>query len=92
MKILWSFMVLAILGLQYRLWIGDGSFSQVWQLNNKVAQQVRDNDVVEQRNELLNAEVLDLKNGYDAIEEQARFNLGMIGKDETFYIVVTSAN
>ena len=85
-------MVLAILGLQYRLWIGEGSFSQAWQLKNKVELQIKNNDIVEQRNERLNAEVLDLKNGYDAIEEQARFNLGMIGQDETFYIVVTSAN
>ncbi|WP_082907063.1 septum formation initiator family protein [Oleiphilus sp. HI0132] len=48
------------------------------------------NDTLSERNAQLNAEVLDLKNGYDAIEERARFSLGMIGRDETFYMVVAS--
>ncbi len=83
-------MVIVILGLQYRLWFGSGSFAEVSYLRGKVATQQAANDVLLERNEQLNAEVLDLKNGYDAIEEHARFSLGMIGQDETFYMVVAS--
>ena len=83
-------MIVVILGLQYRLWFGSGSFSEVAQLREKVAAQQAANDVLQERNEQLNADVLDLKNGYDAIEERARFSLGMVGQDETFYMVVTS--
>jgi cell division protein FtsB len=90
MKVLWSIMILVILGLQYRLWVGNGSFSEVWSLQEVVADQKALNDVVRERNDRLNAEVLDLKSGFAAIEERARFNLGMIGKNETFYMVVTS--
>ncbi len=84
-------MILAIIGLQYRLWVGSGSFSEVWALQQKVAMQQQANEALRERNEQLNADVLDLKSGYDAIEERARFNLGMIAEDETFYVVVTSA-
>ena len=90
MKLLWSIMILIILGLQYRLWVGSGSFSEVWSLQKKVAMQQEANDALRERNEQLNADVLDLKSGYDAIEERARFNLGMVARDETFYMVVTS--
>lgn len=83
-------MVVVILCLQYRLWFGSGSFSEVAQLQEKVEMQQAANDVLRERNEQLNAEVLDLKNGFDAIEERARFSLGMIGQDETFYMVVAS--
>jgi cell division protein FtsB len=83
-------MVIVILGLQYRLWFGSGSFAEVSHLREKVALQQAANDTLSERNAQLNAEVLDLKNGYDAIEERARFSLGMIGRDETFYMVVAS--
>jgi len=92
MKMLWSLMVLVIIGLQFRLWVGNGSFSEVWQLQQRVAEQAEINNGLIERNSRLNAEVLDLKRGFDAIEERARFNLGMIGRNETFYMVVTSTN
>lgn len=90
MKLLWSVMLLIIIGLQYRLWIGNGSYAEVWQLQEKVAQQIAKNKVLENRNNLLNEEVLDLKSGYEVIEERARFDLGMIKENESFYMVVTS--
>lgn len=90
MKVLWSVMVVVILGLQYRLWFGSGSFSEVAHLEEKVAMQQDANELLRERNEQLNADVLDLKNGFDAIEERARFSLGMVARDETFYMVVTS--
>lgn len=91
MKLLWSVMLLILIGLQYRLWIGSGSFADVWRLEEKIEQQVALNKLLENRNNRLNEEVLDLKRGYDAIEERARFDLGMIKEGETFFMVVTSS-
>ena len=91
MKLLWSVMLLILIGLQYRLWIGSGSFAEVWRLEEKIEQQVAKNKLLENRNMRLNEEVLDLKRGYDAIEERARFDLGMIKEGETFFMVVTSS-
>ena len=91
MKLLWSVLVLIILCLQYRLWIGSGSYAEVWMLQEKVEQQIAKNKALESRNNRLNEEVLDLKSGYDVIEERVRFDLGMIKEDESFYMVVTSS-
>lgn len=90
MKVLWSIMIVVIMGLQYRLWFGSGSFAEVSELEKKVAIQQEMNNILKERNDQLNAEVLDLKNGFDAIEERARFSQGMVGRDETFFMVVTS--
>jgi cell division protein FtsB len=83
-------MLLVIFGLQYRLWIGDGSYSEVWLLKDKVELQISKNKILENRNNRLNKEVLDLKSGYEVIEERARFDLGLIKQNESFYMVVTS--
>ena len=90
MKLLWSIMILLILGLQCRLWLGEGSFAEVWRLRNSVQEQVELNQQLTVRNSRLDAEVLDLKSGYEVIEERARGELGMIGHDETFFMVVSS--
>ena len=90
MKVLWSIMIIATLCLQYRLWVGEGSFAEVWRLQQAVQQQIDENQVLISRNGRLDAELLDLKNGHDAIEERARVGLGMIGRNETFYMVVSS--
>lgn len=60
-------------------------------LEGKVEQQIAKNKILENRNNRLNEEVLDLKSGYDVIEERVRFDLGMIKEDESFYMVVTSS-
>lgn len=83
-------MLAMLIGLQYRLWIGSGSFAEVWLLEKKIEQQIVKNKLLEDRNHYLNEEVLDLKRGYDAIEERARFDFGMIKKGETFVMVVSS--
>ncbi len=88
MKYLWTVMLFLILGLQYRLWVGEGSFAEVWRLQDSVAQQQALNQQLAARNRQLDAEVLDLKNGVHAIEERARVELGMIGPNETFFMVV----
>lgn len=74
--------------LQHRLWIGDGSLVAVWGLQRQIAAQKTENDHLRERNQVLEAEVQDLKRGYKAIEERARSELGMVGKGETFYQII----
>lgn len=70
--------------LQYPLWIGKGGWLKVWDADRQLQQQRESNKALEVRNAGLDAEVRDLKQGYDAIEERARFELGMIKQDEVF--------
>jgi cell division protein FtsB len=77
-----------LLGLQYPLWIGKGSWTKVWELERTLAQSREGNAKLKARNDALDAEVRDLKEGMDAIEERARLELGMIRKDEVFYQLV----
>jgi len=77
-----------LLALQYPLWIGKGSWTRVWELDRQLAVQREANAKLKARNDALDAEVLDLKQGRDALEERARLDLGMIRKDEVFYQVV----
>ena len=78
-----------ILGLlQYRLWIGNGSLTEVHHLEQIKQQRINENKQLTERNRAMAAEVLDLKQGYEAIEERARSELGMIKKDETFYQII----
>jgi cell division protein FtsB len=75
--------------LQYRLWFGDAGVREVNRLHAEIEHQKAENDVLRERNRTLSAEVQDLKKGTTAIEERARTDLGMVGKSETFYQVVT---
>ena len=77
-----------LLVLQYTLWFGNGGLLRVWQLNAAVDKQKVENEQLTERNHALEAEVIDLKQGLEAIEERARSDLGMIKKDETFFQVV----
>ena len=70
--------------LQYPLWLGKGGWLKVWDYDRQLQQQKDVTRKLEIRNAGLDAEVRDLKQGYDAIEERARFELGMIRQDETF--------
>ena len=70
--------------LQYPLWLGKGGWLRVWDVDRQLQAQKEDNKKLEIRNAGLDAEVRDLKQGYDAIEERARFELGMIKQDEVF--------
>jgi len=85
MKLLVAILVILIILLQYRLWFGDGGLVEVWDLHHAVEEQKRENAALMERNKALEAEVKDLKQGLDAIEERARSELGMVKKDETFY-------
>jgi cell division protein FtsB len=77
--------VLLILALQYPMWLGKGGWLQVRELNAQVEAQRRVNADLKARNQALDAEVRDLKQGYEAIEERARADLGMIRQDEIFF-------
>jgi cell division protein FtsB len=88
MKKLLILLVLLLVYLQYNLWFGDGSLQEVWRLRQDVEQQRQENAELRERNAALDAEVRDLKQGLETIEEHAREDLGMIKKGETFYQVV----
>jgi cell division protein FtsB len=87
-KILSYLLAALLLGLQYPLWIGKGSWLRVWELDRSLAQQKAGTARLKARNDAMDAEVRDLKQGLEAIEERARLELGMIRKDEIFYQVV----
>ena len=84
-------LVLAGLGLQAELWFSDDGYRKTLNLRTAVAEQRGLNASLRDRNEALDAEVVNLKQGRDAAEERARTDLGMIGKEETFYQVVPVA-
>ena len=77
-------LVALLVVLQYPLWIGRGGWLRVWDVDRQLQLQKESNRKLELRNAGLDAEVRDLKQGYDAIEERARFELGMIKQDEIF--------
>jgi len=86
----WIVLLMATLlvALQYALWAGEGSFAEVWRLHKAVESQRMENEQLAERNRALGAEVEDLKQGLDAIEERARVELGMIQEGEVFHQVV----
>ena len=77
-------LLLIIALLQYPLWLGKGGWIRVWENERQVQAQREVNQKLEQRNAALDAEVRDLKSGYEAIEERARYELGMIKEGEVF--------
>jgi cell division protein FtsB len=83
-----AFLVLLLVLLQYKLWLGEGGFTDVRRLEQRVLEQQQENTILQQRNTELEAEVADLRQGYDAIEERARSELGMIKEEEEFYQIV----
>jgi cell division protein FtsB len=82
----WPALVLValILLLQWPLWLGKGGWLRVWDVDRQLGAQREVNQKLEQRNAGLEAEVKDLKTGREAIEERARFELGLIRPDEVF--------
>src|SRR5512143_4074399 len=80
-------LVALILLLQYPLWLGKGGWLKVWDLNRQVEVQKQTNQKTQARNAVMDAEVRDLKQGSEAIEERARSELGMIKRGEVFFQV-----
>ena len=88
MRILAAILGTLILLVQIPLWFGKGGWFRAWELENQVSKEQQKNHQLEVRNSGLAAEVKDLKTGTDAVEERARYELGMVKKDEVFYQVV----
>jgi len=87
-KVLSIILTALIILLQYPLWLGKGSWLKVWEVDQQVTTQRDINEKLKTRNAALDAEVRDLKQGYEAIEERARTELGMIRQDEVFFHVL----
>ena len=85
MKLLTLVLVAFIALMQYPLWLGKGSWLRVWEIDQQVSMQHTTNQKLALRNASLDAEVRDLKQGLDAVEERARSELGMIKRDEMFF-------
>lgn len=88
MKIIAIILLVVLVLLQYRLWLGDGGIPEVLQLQDEVEVVQQDVVSLKERNQALDAEVQDLKTGLDAIEERARSELGMIRQGEVYYQVI----
>ncbi|MBL8444817.1 MAG: cell division protein FtsB [Zoogloeaceae bacterium] len=82
----WPVIILALLAiaLQYPLWVGKGGWLRVWDMDRQLQAQRDTNQRLEQRNAGLDAEVRDLKAGNEAVEERARFELGLTRPEEIF--------
>ncbi len=87
-KIFIVILILLIAQLQYRLWLGDGSVQQVNEYQQRLDRLKAEAKGKKERNDALYAEVLDLRKGEEAIEERARYELGMIKENETFFQVI----
>jgi cell division protein FtsB len=79
--------VVLIAALQYPMWLGKGGWLQVRELDRQLAAQRDANAKLKARNDGLDAEVRDLKTGYEAVEERARSELGMVKQDEVFFLL-----
>ena len=85
MKALGIILAALIVLIQYPLWFGKGGWLRAWELDRQVDAAKGRNTDLERRNGALAADVRDLKTGTDAIEERARYELGMTRPDEVFY-------
>ena len=77
-------LIAVIVLLQYPLWLGKGGWLRVWEVDRQLAAQREVNQTLEARNAGLDAEVRDLKSGMDAVEERARYELGLVKNGEVF--------
>lgn len=88
MKWLFGVLVIMLVVLQYRLWIGEGSLAHAHRLENDIKLQKAENERMQERNRIMDVEVEELKTGLDTIEERARNDIGLIKKDETFFMIM----
>jgi cell division protein FtsB len=91
MRLITISLVFLLLLIQYPLWLGQGGWLRVWDLDNQVALAHKKNDELKARNEKLHSEVRDLREGTGAVEERARYELGMI-KDGELFIQILEPN
>ena len=88
MKVLYGFLIIVFLNFQFQLWRGEDSVRELNMLQTELDAQRQINAEIEERNRLLEIEVVELKTGLEAVEERARSELGMIEKGETFYLLL----
>lgn len=88
MRSLLAILLLVLIALQVKMWFGEGGYRDVKRLAVRVEEQARENEALAQRNRELQAEVEDLRQGLQAVEERARSELGMVKENEEFYQVV----
>ncbi|RUO50926.1 cell division protein FtsB [Pseudidiomarina aquimaris] len=88
MRLLKVFLLVLLVALQYRLWFGKNSLPEYWHLQEDVARQEQTNQKLRQRNQVLIADIEDLREGEVALEERARNELGLIKQDETFFRLI----
>ena len=88
MRVLIAILLLVLILLQLKMWFGEGGFSDVRRLEQRVESQAQENEALARRNRELRAEVEDLRQGLGAVEERARTELGLIKEGEDFYQVV----
>jgi cell division protein FtsB len=88
MKIVGAILISLIVLIQYPLWLGKGGWLTAWRLENKLEGEKAKSVKLETRNAALAVEVRDLKQGTEAIEERARYELGMVRPDEVFFQIV----
>lgn len=88
MRWLIGVLLAALLGLQWSLWFGEGSWRYVQELRETKRLQQIENEQLRSRNQALEAEVEDLRSGSEAVEERARRDLGMIREDEVFFLPI----
>jgi cell division protein FtsB len=88
MRALLAILLLILVLLQLKMWFGEGGFSDVRRLEQRVEEQAVENEKLAQRNRELQAEVEDLRQGLGAVEERARSELGLIKESEEFYQLV----
>jgi cell division protein FtsB len=85
MRSLFIILAVALAVLQHKLWLGDGNIIQWIKLEKKLEIHRQDNAKLAARNRVIEADIQELKSGDQALEEQARFELGMIRDSETYY-------
>jgi cell division protein FtsB len=78
MRLISLLLFVLLLAIQYPLWLGKGGWLRVWDLNRQVNEQTVHNQALKLRNAKLEGEVKDLQDGTGAIEERARYELGMV--------------
>jgi cell division protein FtsB len=88
MRVLGIVLAVLIVLIQYPLWLGKGGWVRAWDIDRQLAAQKAHNERLQARNGALEAEVRDLKQGSEAMEERARFELGMVRQDEVFVQIV----
>ncbi len=91
MKLLSFTLLMLVVAMQYPLWLGKASWLRVWQVDQEVAAARKNNVLLQNRNNKLEAEVNDLKQGLEAIEERARSDLGMVKEGEILFQIVRNA-